>query len=107
MRTITVTGSAGGMGSALRDRLEGQGDQVIGDLSTAAGREKMVAAVTDASGGELDGLVVAAGITHDDGAPVVAIDYFGAIATLDGLRPLLAARPRSKAVVVGSNSCST
>jgi len=117
MATIAVTGSAGGMGAALRERLEAQGDTVIGvdvrqaeviaDLSGSDGRAAMVDAVTAASGGALDGLVVAAGITHDEGRPVVAVNYFGAIATLEGLRPLLAGRPDASVVVVGSNSGST
>jgi NAD(P)-dependent dehydrogenase (short-subunit alcohol dehydrogenase family) len=117
MTTIAVTGSAGGMGAALRGRLERQGDTVIGidvhdaeviaDLGTPGGRSAMVDAVTDQSGGHLDGLVVAAGITHDAGGPVVAVNYFGAVATLDGLRPLLAATGSASAVVVASNSGST
>ena len=80
MGTIAVTGAAGGIGSALRARLEADGSTVIGvdvrdaeviaDLSTAHGRAAMVAGVTEASGGALDGLVAAAGVTHDDGALV-------------------------------------
>lgn len=117
MATIAMTGSAGGMGVALRERLEARGDTVIGvdvrgaeviaDLADAAGRAAMVEGVTEACGGALDGLVVAAGITHEEGRPVVAINHFGAVATLEGLRPLLAERPGSSAVVVGSNSAST
>ncbi len=115
MGTIAITGSAGGIGGALRARLEGQGDTVIGvdvrdaeviaDLASAAGRAAMVAAVTEQSGGTLDGLVAAAGVTHDDGALVTSINYFGAIATLEGLRPLLGAG--GSAVAVSSNSTTT
>lgn len=117
MGTVVVTGSSGGMGRALRARLEGRGDTVIGvdvagaeitaDLATPEGRAAMLDAVGGASGGAIDGLVVAAGITHDDGAPVVAINYFGAVATLAGLRPLLAAGGGGAAVAVGSNSSTT
>ena len=117
MRTIAITGSAGGIGGALRARLEGQGDQVIGidvrdaeviaDLATADGRAAMVAAVTERSGGALDGVVAAAGVTHDDGALVTSINYFGAIATLEGLRSLLVGRPGASAVAVASNSATT
>lgn len=116
MGTIAVTGAAGGMGVALRARLDAQGHRVIGvdvrdaeviaDLGTPDGRSAMVEAVTDLSGGALDGLVAAAGISGE-GPPVVSIDYFGAVATLVGLRPLLAGRPGASAVAVGSNSCST
>jgi NAD(P)-dependent dehydrogenase (short-subunit alcohol dehydrogenase family) len=116
-KTIAVTGAAGGIGSALRARLEGEGHRVIGvdirdaevmaDLASPAGRDAMVAAVTERCGGALDGLVAAAGVTHDDGALVTSINYFGAVATLTGLRPLLAGRPGASAVAVASNSSTT
>lgn len=115
--TIAITGSAGGIGGATRARLESAGARVIGvdvrdaeviaDLSTAAGREAMVAGVSEACGGALDGLVAAAGVTNDDGRVVTSINYFGAIATLEGLRPLLAGRPGASAVAVSSNSTTT
>jgi len=117
MRTIAITGSAGGIGGALRARLEADGHTVIGvdvrdaevlaDLATPEGRTAMVDAVTEQSGGALDGLVAAAGVTHDDGALVTSINYFGAVATLVGLRPLLAGRPGASAVAVSSNSSTT
>ena len=117
MGTHVVTGAAGGIGSALRERLEGDGHTVIGvdvrdaeviaDLATVDGRAAMITAVTEACGGTLDGVVAAAGVTHDDGALVTSINYFGAIATLDGLRPLLAGRPDASAVAVSSNSTTT
>ena len=117
MGTIVVTGSAGGMGAALRRRLESRGDEVVGvdvrdaeviaDLATPAGRAAMVDSVAEQTGGEIDGLVVAAGITHDDGPTVVAINYFGAVATLTGLRPMFVGSGNASAVVLSSNSCST
>jgi nucleoside-diphosphate-sugar epimerase len=65
MGTIVITGSAGGIGSATRARLERDGHRVIGvdvrdaevvaDLSNAEGRAAMIAAVTEASAGVLDG----------------------------------------------------
>ncbi|HEV7525470.1 MAG TPA: SDR family oxidoreductase [Acidimicrobiia bacterium] len=116
MRTVCITGSAGGIGAATRTRLEKEGARVIGvdvrdaeviaDLSTPAGRDAMVAAVTDASGGVLDGLVAAAGIMGTE-ALVVAVNYFGAIATLDGLRPLLDRGTDASAVAISSNSTTT
>ena len=97
MSTIAVTGSAGGIG--VRDA------EVIADLASAAGRSAMVAAVTEQSGGTLDGVVAAAGVTQDDGALVTSINFFGAVATLEGLRPLL--REGGSAVAVSSNSTTT
>ena len=117
MRTVVITGSAGGIGAATRARLEAAGDAVIGvdvrdaevvaDLGTPDGRAAMVQAVTERSGGAIDGLVAAAGVTHDDGALVVSINHFGAVATLAGLRPLLAGRPGASAVALSSNSTTT
>jgi NAD(P)-dependent dehydrogenase (short-subunit alcohol dehydrogenase family) len=117
MGTIAVTGAAGGIGRALREQLEEEGHRVIGidvrdveviaDLAAPEGRIAMVEAVTELSRDALDGVVAAAGVTHDDGALVTSINYFGAIATLEGLRPLLAGRPGASAVAVSSNSTTT
>lgn len=114
MSTIAITGSAGGIGSATRHRLEAAGHRVIGvdvrdaeviaDLSTPAGRDAMVAGVTEASGGALDGIVAGAGISSDDSPLVISINYFGAVATLAGLRPLLARGTNPAAVAISSNS---
>ncbi len=115
-RTVCITGSAGGIGAATRTRLEKEGARVIGvdvrdaevvaDLSTPDGRAAMVQGVTDACGGTLDGLVAAAGIMGNE-PKVVAINYFGAIATLEGLRPLLARGADASAVAISSNSTTT
>jgi len=115
--TMVITGVAGGIGAALRARLEGDGHAVIGvdvrdaevvaDLATVAGRQSMVDQVTERSGGELHGVVAAAGVTHDDGGLVTSINFFGAVATLEGLRPLLAGQPGASAVAVASNSATT
>lgn len=117
MATIAMTGSAGGIGRATVERLEADGHRVIGvdvrdatviaDLSTAGGRRAMVREVDEVSGGVLDGLVVGAGITGDDGAAVVSINYFGAIATLEGLRPLLERGTAPSVVAISSNSTTT
>ncbi|HWW54403.1 MAG TPA: SDR family oxidoreductase [Acidimicrobiales bacterium] len=118
MGTIAITGSAGGIGTATRQRLESDGHTVIGvdvrdaevlaDLSTVEGRGEMVAAVTERCGGVLDGLVAGAGIFDaDDAGLVVAINYFGALATLNGLRPLLERGDNASAVAISSNSTTT
>ena len=117
MGTIAITGAASGIGLATRGRLEKEGHTVIGidirdtevlaDLSTEGGRRVVVRAVDELSGGVLDGLVVAAGVRGDDGAPVVSVNYFGAVATLEGLRPLLERGENPSAVAIASNSAST
>ena len=114
MGVIVITGSAGGIGQATRERLVSDGHEVIGvdlrdaeviaDLSAAEGRTAMVDAVAAASGGRIDGLVAGAGITGPDPAQVVSINYFGAVATIAGLRPLLANGADPSAVAVSSNS---
>ena len=117
MGTVCITGSASGIGAATRRHVEAAGHTVVGvdlrdaevtaDLSTPDGRAAMVEGVTAAAGGSLDGLVAAAGVNGVDPALVVSVDYFGAVATLDGLRPLLARGSDAAAVAVSSNSSTT
>jgi NAD(P)-dependent dehydrogenase (short-subunit alcohol dehydrogenase family) len=117
-RVAVVTGSASGIGRATRERLEADGWQVIGvdlhdaevvaDLATVAGRRTMVGEVAGAVGA-LDGVVACAGVSGRTSAPelVVRLDHFGAVATLEGLRPLLATRAASAAVAMSSNAAVT
>ncbi len=116
MGIAAVTGSASGIGAAVAARLRSGGDRVVGvdlrdaeveaDLSTPEGRHAALAGVRDACGGELDRLVVAAGIGPgtDDAPRIVSVNYFGAVALLDGLRPAMEGRPGAAAVAVCSNS---
>lgn len=110
MRTIVVTGSASGIGRATLRLLEQRGDRVIGvdlhdaeieaDLSTQAGRVEMVEGVR-ARRDHIDGVVANAGLAHrtpDD----VAVNFFGTVATLDGLLPLLAGSRAPRAVATAS-----
>ncbi|MER7950699.1 SDR family oxidoreductase [Streptomyces sp. NPDC096079] len=110
-RTCLVTGAASGIGAATVALLRRQGHTVIGadladgdiraDLSTADGRAELVARARELTGGRLDAVVSCAGIAHFD-PRTVQVNHFGAVATLDGLRPLLAAGADPRAVVVGS-----
>lgn len=113
-RTIVVTGAASGIGAATATRLTNAGHRVIGvdlrgsdidaDLGTVAGREAMVAAVEAMAPDGIDGVLAGAGISKPDFArETIAINYFGAVATLEGLRPLLAKSDRPRAVAI----CST
>lgn len=118
MRVIAVTGSASGIGAAVRRALAAAGDRVIGvdlrdaeveaDLSHAAGRERAVAGVERACGSTLDGVVVCAGLGPQvpDPAAIVSVNYFGAAVLLDALRPVLARSARRAAVAVASNSAA-
>ena len=114
-RTVCVTGSAGGIGGATQALLEKDGCRVIGvdvrdaeviaDVSTPAGRAAMVDDVARACDGTLDGLVAGAGVMGQEPS-VVSINYFGTVATLEGLRPLLAGSDPA-AVAISSNSTTT
>jgi NAD(P)-dependent dehydrogenase (short-subunit alcohol dehydrogenase family) len=109
-RTYVVTGSASGIGRSTGARLEAKGCRVIGvdrrdadviaDLSTPSGREAVldgVLALTDT----LDAVVACAGVAVP--TPLsVRVNYFGAVASLQALRPLLARGDQPRAVVVVS-----
>ena len=111
MRTYAVTGSASGIGAATVERLRAADHRVIGvdlhdadvvaDLSTPAGRQEMADAVAAACDGSLDAVVAGAGISAD-GRQTISVNYFGAVATLELLRPLLAQGQDPRAVVISS-----
>jgi 3alpha-hydroxysteroid 3-dehydrogenase len=112
-RTIAVTGSASGIGAATAARLEKDGHRVIrvdwkggdvvADLGTAAGRAAAVAGVRQAAGAALDGAVSGAGLgPYDDPKAIVRVNYFGAVAVLDGLLDLLARGQEPAAVAISS-----
>ena len=117
MNTYVVTGAASGIGAATKDRLERDGHRVIGidlhgadieaDLSTPGGRASAVAAVRELAPDGIDGLVPCAGIagyTGTDPALLVSVNYFGAIALVEGLRDLLGANGSGSVVLLASNS---
>jgi NAD(P)-dependent dehydrogenase (short-subunit alcohol dehydrogenase family) len=110
-RTYIVTGSASGIGRTTKNLLESQGHRVIGvdlrnaeviaDLGTASGRVTMIKEVAKMSGGTVDALLAVAGVDIA-GPPTIAINYYGALATLEGLRPLLLRSSAPRAVAVSS-----
>ncbi|QTX05586.1 SDR family oxidoreductase [Agromyces archimandritae] len=110
-RSYLVTGAASGIGRATRDLLLERGHRVIGvdlrnadievDLTTASGRDDVIGRATELSGGVLDGVVAVAGLSAPIAA-TVAVNYYGAVATLEGLRPLLAKSDAPRAATVAS-----
>ncbi|MCU1418564.1 MAG: short-chain dehydrogenase [Schumannella sp.] len=111
VRTYIVTGAASGIGKATAQLLTERGHRVIGvdirnaeitvDLSSAAGREELVNRVAELSGGSIDAIIANAGLATPTAA-TVAVNYFGTIATLTGLRGLLAGSDAPRAVATAS-----
>ena len=105
MGTAVVSGSASGIGAAVRSRLEREGDRVIGidvrdaeilvDLSSRQGRDAALAAAAEQCGDRLDRLVLSAGLgVHVAPISLIAsVNYFGAVELLDGVGEVPGMRP--------------
>lgn len=111
MRTYIVTGSASGVGAAVKSKLETAGHRVIGidlagaevlaDLSTPEGRSGAVEAALAASEGSIDAVIACAGISH----PVpttIAVNFYGVIDLLTALQGTLAKSAAPRAVAISS-----
>lgn len=116
MSIAAVTGSASGIGAAIKARFEKQGFETIGvdlrnadiesDLSTPAGREAAVSGILEHCKGRLDRLVLCAGLGSSvhPASLICKVNYFG---TIDVLDPLLGAMQQGdapSAIVICSNS---
>lgn len=109
-RSYVVTGAASGIGAATAAYLRERGatviacdlhdSDVIADLTTIEGRKALVEGVRRASGGRIDAIIANAG----GGPPQtsLSLNFFGAVATLEGLRPMLIDGPAPRAVAVSS-----
>ena len=110
-RTYVVTGTGSGIGRATASLLRSRGARVIGidvtcaevraDLSTPDGRIAAVDGALIESGGHVDGVIANAGLSTPSAA-TVAVNYFGAVALLEGLRPALLTSRAPRAVVTSS-----
>lgn len=112
-RTAIITGAASGIGKATQELLNTQGLRTIGvdlkgsdidaDLSTPEGRQQAVADALAAADGNVDVVVASAGIS----APIAktsAVNYFGVVEFVEGLRESLAASAAPRVALVSSFS---
>ena len=121
MGAYLVTGAASGLGAAVTARLRDRGDRVVtvdlrdadvnADLGTVAGRTDAVGAALALVDGPLAGLVPCAGLGPQvpDHPLIASVNFFGAVAFLDGCLDALAAARISSgvpaaAVAISSNS---
>jgi NAD(P)-dependent dehydrogenase (short-subunit alcohol dehydrogenase family) len=114
--TAVVSGSASGIGAALAARLRAEGARVVGvdlrgaevvaDLSEPDGRHQALDEILERCEGRVDRLVPCAGLnTHVlPMHKIPAVNYFGALALVDGLLPALRRGEDPAAVAISSNS---
>ena len=106
-RTVVITGAASGIGKATAALAEARGWQPIRadlnegdvkvDLASSQGRAAFVDGVT-----ALVGAVIACAGVALPTPLTVKVNYFGAVATLEGMRPLLAQGNLPRAVGISS-----
>jgi len=111
-RTFVITGAASGLGEAAANRLKAKGHRVIGvdlrgsdinvDLGNVQGRQDMVDQVRALAPEGIDGIFASAGTSDFERAGLVmAVNYFGTLATFEGLHPLLRG-PGARCLAVAS-----
>ena len=117
--TTVITGAGSGIGAATRARLQRAGKRVVGvdlrgaeitaDLAKAAGRAHAVKEVVAATDGEVDGLVLAAGVgPMPDASPlIVSVNYFGVVTLLERFFDVLVRNAPAAVVAIASNSATT
>ena len=115
MAIFAMTGGATGIGAALKTQLLGDGHEVISvdikegdiiaDLSTDQGRQAAIDGIRERAADGLDGFIPCAGLppVAKPLSLIAQVNYFGVIATIEGLRDLLASK-RGSVLLVSSNS---
>jgi NAD(P)-dependent dehydrogenase (short-subunit alcohol dehydrogenase family) len=115
MRTYAMTGGATGIGAELKRQLLSAGHRVISvdikegdviaDLSTTAGRQAAIDGVRALAPEGLDAFIPCAGLppVAKPFSLIVQVNYFAVVATVEGLRDLLAMK-KGNVLFVSSNS---
>ncbi|MBT4522745.1 MAG: SDR family oxidoreductase [Halieaceae bacterium] len=115
MGIYALTGGATGIGAELRRQLLNEGHNVISvdiqegdiiaDLSTPDGRQLAIDEVRARAPDGLDGFIPCAGLppVAKPLSLVTQVNYFGVVATVEGLRDLVAMK-RGSILIVTSNS---
>lgn len=112
-RTTVITGSGSGIGASIAALLQSRGDRVIGvdlrgadvnvDLGTSQGREALPELVRELAGDHIDALYANAGVAAPE-QQCLTVNYFGALASVNGLRSLLAASAAPRVVITSSTA---
>ena len=104
MGIYAITGGASGIGAGIVDRLQQDGHQVIvvdlhnadieADLSSDQGRQQAIAGIKALAPDGLDGFIpcVGVGVNVKPVSLISRINYFGVLATLEGLKDHVAKR---------------
>jgi NAD(P)-dependent dehydrogenase (short-subunit alcohol dehydrogenase family) len=110
-----MTGGATGIGAELKRQLRQQGHQVISvdikegdiiaDLSIGEGRQAAVDGIRELAPHGLDGFIPCAGLppVAKPLSLIAQVNYFAVVATVEGLRDLIA-KKRGSVLLVASNS---
>ena len=116
MGLYAMTGGASGIGAKFREQMLAAGHAVISvdvkegdiiaDLSTTEGRQAAIDGIHERAPDGLDGFIPCAGLSG--AAPVAAmagVNFFAVVATVEGLRDLLA-KKRGSVLIVSSSSAA-
>lgn len=115
MGIYAMTGGATGIGAELKRQLLADGDRVISvdikegdiiaDLSTAEGRQAAIDGVRELAPDGLDGFIPCAGLppVAQPLSLIARVNYFAVVATVEGLRDLVA-KKNGSVLFVSSNS---
>lgn len=110
-RINVVTGAASGIGKATTELLRSRGETVItadlrdcdinADLTTAEGRAFYTSEVERLTNGTLDAIYAIAGLATPT-PTTVAVNYFGAIASVESIRKLMLESEAPRVVITSS-----